>query len=106
MRYNDETVGVIWVDLDASEYLSAPSVHLMIGNPVARGKGAGTAAVKTIIAELEEQDDNKFLYSRYMTENVGSKRLLKACGFVNDGAGYTDKDGLSWQNVKLSMRAI
>jgi len=105
MRYKDETVGVVWLDLDASEYLSAPSVHLMIGNPVTRGKGVGTAAVKTIIAVLKLQDNNEFLYSRYLMENAGSKRLLNACGFINDGAAYADKDGLNWQNVKLSLRA-
>lgn len=34
IRYEDKVVGAIWVDLIENENVPAPSIHLMVGDPV------------------------------------------------------------------------
>ncbi len=97
---NGEVVGSVWADLTPTEHLQAPSVHIMIGEPSARGEGTGAASVKSVIHYLLSQGYSE-VYSRHLTSNKGASKLLSELGFVGDGSEYTDRDSLEWQNVKL-----
>ena len=102
ISYETQVIGAIWVDLQNSEYLKSPSIHIMLGNVNLRGKGIGTSAVESVLKYLKLQGYNK-VYSRYLIINAGSKKLLKNLGFEKDGEPYSDADDLQWQNVKLSL---
>ena len=106
LNYQDKTVGAIWVDLKLSDYLSAPSIHLMIGDPKVRGFGIGRAAVLAVINLLSEEGTNKVLYSRHLVENLGSAKLLAKIGFTKAGDAYYDSDGLEFQNVLLKLDEV
>jgi len=98
LRYHGRTVGAVWASLTATDHLRAPSLHIMIGDPAARGQGVGYAALKALIQQLGQYE---CLYSRYLIDNIGSAKLLKKLGFMQDGPSYRDEDGLAFQNVKL-----
>jgi len=97
-------VGAIWVDLEPREQLPAPSVHLMIGDPAARGQGLGGAALRAVTGYLRSTG-SRSVYSRHTLENEASAGLLAACGFVPLGEAYQDSDGLHWQTVQRLERA-
>lgn len=97
--YDGKVVGSIWVDLKPKDSVPSPAIHIMIGDPSARGKGVGFSATSKVVEYLEEQF-NKSIYSRHLTKNSGARSLLDALGFKDIGDPYTDEDGLQWQNVK------
>ena len=103
LNYRGKAVGVIWVNLKSNENLQAPSVHLMIGDPDSRGLGIGHTSVRAVINLLREEGNYQMLYSRHLTQNKGSAKLLAKVGFTEDGAVYHDADGLAFQNVKLKL---
>lgn len=94
-----EIVGTIWVDLEPTDYLKAPSIHIMIGDPVARGQGAGGRAFETVAGWLEKEHGESIIYTRHLVDNIGATRLEENAGFQNDGEPYNDSDGLLWQNM-------
>lgn len=101
IEFDNHVVGAIWVDLEPAEYLPAPAVNIMIGDPEFRGMGIGSASTRAVVDYLEQSGAIK-IYSRHMVENTGSSRLLRDIGFVNFGEQYQDTDGLDWQNVSLT----
>lgn len=103
IAYENQVVGAIWVDLETTEYLPSPAVHIMIGNPQFRSKGIGSASLMGVIEYLKKSGE-KMIYSRQLIENVGSSRLLHNIGFKDLGVPYSDKDGLQWQNVSLALQ--
>ncbi len=103
MCYGEATVGAIWVDLEPTKHLPAPAIHLMIGDPNVRGQGIGKAAVTAVIKYLKTEAKYSKLYSRYLTSNAGSIKLLHGFGFTHLGPAYLDEDGLEFQNVVLSL---
>jgi RimJ/RimL family protein N-acetyltransferase len=92
-----KVVGSVWVDLDGSEDVPGPSVHIMIGDPDMRGRGLGTSAVSAVLRYLEEQGNNT-IYSRRLTTNEGADKLLKSFGFTELGEPYTS-DTREFQNL-------
>lgn len=103
IRRKGGTVGAVWIDLEDSEYLAAPAIHIMIGNPEARGKGVGEKVINAVIGWLKQEKNYPFLYSRHLVDNVRAAKLLKKLGFANFGSQYSDQDGLYWQNVRLKL---
>lgn len=103
MRCADATVGAIWVDLEPTKHLAAPAIHIMIGDPSVRGQGVGRAAMAAVIGYLRADGKYPKLYSRYLTTNTGSIKLLNGFGFTHLGPAYTDEDGLEFQNLVLSL---
>lgn len=106
LRYGGKTIGAIWVNLKPTEYLGAPSLHLMIGNPAERGQGIGSAATQAVIELLMKEGRYEMLYSRHLVGNTGSTKLLAKTGFANDGGQYQGADGLPYQNVKRAVSQI
>jgi RimJ/RimL family protein N-acetyltransferase len=104
LRYHGKTVGALWLSLKPATYLGAPSIHIMIGDPAARAKGIGPAAVLAVIKLLRQGGEYRELYSRHLVENTASAKLLAKVGFVKDGAEYQDTDGLMFQNVKRHLK--
>lgn len=100
IAYGGRVVGSVWVDLEPTQYVPAPAVHIMIGDPEARGKGIGSAAIKAVIDHLK-LTGAAHVFSRHLVENAGAAHLLHYLGFTNLGEPYSDKDSLRWQNVSL-----
>ncbi len=94
----NDVVGSVWVDLIPSEHLGSPSVHIIIGNPDARGKGIGLSTMTAVVDYLEKQG-HKQIYSRYLTDNAASRNLFAKLGFHEAGKPYIDEDNLQFQNV-------
>lgn len=105
IEYQENVVGAVWADLEPSEYLPSLSVHIMIGNPEVRGKGIGLSSMTAVIAYLEMQGHKK-IYSRYRTNNEGSKHLLADLGFREIDEPYADEDNLEFQNVVKEASAM
>lgn len=104
IRFQGKTVGAVWLNLDVTRYLQAPSTHIMIGDPSVRGQGIGGAVIGALIDRLKNDGQYEYLYSRYLTDNAGSAKLLKNAGFSEDGKRYKDEDDLNFQNVKLRLK--
>jgi ribosomal protein S18 acetylase RimI-like enzyme len=100
---NNNVVGSIWVNLESTNEVPGPAVHIMIGNPEARGRGIGDTVTKAVINYLREQGNSK-IYSRRLISNDNAAKLLSQNGFVELDSPYTDRDGLTWQNVVLDMQ--
>lgn len=103
IEFEDNVVGTIWVELKKKGNLPAPSPHIMIGDPEARGHGIGTAATAQVIEYLRTNGEQN-VYTRHLVTNTVVEDLLRRAGFTNYGEVYTD-DGLRWQNVRLSLSA-
>jgi len=102
IQLDDKVVGSIWVDLKPKDKIPAPAVHIMIGDPTARGKGIGGASTDAVIDYLRQQGEVA-VYSRTLVQNTVAKNLLNNNGFMPDGEPYTDEDGLEWQNAALHL---
>lgn len=98
IEYKGQVVGSVWADLEPTEYLLSPSVHIMIGDPNMRGKGVGITSIEAVVEYLENQGNEK-IYSRHLLINTASKAMLHKLDFKDLEKPYTDKDGLEWQNV-------
>lgn len=100
ISYKNQVVGAIWVDLEPTDQLPAPSPHIMIGDPSVRGKGIGTAAMASVVGFLQKKD-HKIIYSRHLSGNTSAAALLHDMGFAPYQKPYEDEDGLVWQNEIL-----
>ncbi len=103
IQFKDKIVGSVWVSLKPTDYLLAPSIHIMIGDPAARGQGVGSQACSAVIDHMRKEGSYDYLYSRHLVKNTPANNLLKDLGFENLGEQYSDSDGLSWQNVSLGL---
>lgn len=97
IEYEGKVVGTVWVNLNSSQDLPGPSVHIMIGDPDMRGKGVGGSTVSTVLEYLGEQGHD-VIYSRHLTTNEGADKLLKSVGFTELGEPYPS-DTLEFQNL-------
>ena len=102
LERDGKVIGVLEVRLKGDEYLRAPNVNTMIGDPNARGQGVGTAAKRAVIDYMFHEYSASELYSRHLTRNDISAAGLAELGFTDDGPAYTDGDSLEWQNMILS----
>lgn len=99
IRYNNITIGVVWIELVDTFDLSSPAIHIMIGDKKYRRQGIGkmvfNEAIQYIIRNLRE----RHIYSRHLVTNSDVAGLLKSIGFRDDGDTYYDHNNLQWQNV-------
>jgi RimJ/RimL family protein N-acetyltransferase len=102
IQLDHKVVGSIWVDLKSKDKVPAPGLHIMIGDPIARSKGVGSASAMAVIDYLKQQAETA-VYSRTLVNNTAAKKFLKSIGFVPEGEPYTDEDGLEWQNAALHL---
>ncbi|MCK9641707.1 MAG: GNAT family N-acetyltransferase [Prolixibacteraceae bacterium] len=97
VEYKGKVVGAVWVDLICKYEVKPPSVHIMIGDESARGKGVGPAAEGAVLDYLVAQGKVP-IFSRTLANN---ERMLHVAidklGYKKDGPLYTDKEGLTWQ---------
>ena len=100
---NGKVVGAIWVDKKPTEYLPAPAVHIMIGDPEARGHSVGINSTNAVVGYLRETHEYPTLYSRHLTANEIAGELLEKSGFSNLGTPYKDASGLEWQNAQIEL---
>lgn len=105
IRYEDVTIGAVWLDLVASANIKAPAVHLMIGDVNYRNRGIGKEVITRIIEFVRSELRSDILYSRHLASNFIAEKLFSSLHFTNDGGVYRDKDRLNWQNVQLAIDA-
>jgi RimJ/RimL family protein N-acetyltransferase len=103
IRYNDQTIGAVWIELVDSEHVASPAVHIMIGDKSYRGKGIGKTVIEEMIRYAKEILKANTLHSRYLVNNVGIAHLMQALGFIKDGQPYKDTGGLEFQNIMLDL---
>ena len=100
---DQQTIGVVWIELFENHNVQPPSIHIMIGNPDYRGKGIGKSAMQAAIDYVKNTLHLKTIYSRHLANNTPVTHLNKSLGFEDDGLPYTDNNGLKWQNIKMSL---
>lgn len=93
-------VGIVETHPDSTPELPGPSIHIMLGDHNARGRGIGYASQLQQIDKLKQLGYKK-LYSRAQTINVGSNNLLTKLGFEKYGEIYVTAEGLKYQNYIL-----
>jgi RimJ/RimL family protein N-acetyltransferase len=102
IQLDNKVVGSVWVDLEATDQLPAPSVHIMIGDATARGQGVGTASINAVLEYLKQQGEDT-VYSRTLVKNTVAANLLLENAFQPFEEPYVDTDGLEWQNAQLKV---
>ncbi len=100
---DNKTIGAVWIELYHNHNVQPPSVHIIIGNPEYRGKGIGVSVMKSAIDYANKVLGYQNVYSRHLVNNQAIAAVNKTLGLKDDGASYTDENGLIWQNVKLTM---
>lgn len=103
IKFQEKIVGTVWINLESSDYLPGPSIHIMIGDPSSRGHGVGLNTIKTVVEHLKSGGNYEILYSRHLVTNEVADNLLRDVGFENLGEEYKDSDGLGWQNEQLDL---
>ena len=103
IEFEGKVVGSIWAHTEPTDFVKAPSIHIMIGDETARGKGVGKSSSIAVIDELRRTKQYPTIYSRYITDNSASASMLSSTGFILVQKAYTDNDGLEWQNVLLNL---
>ncbi len=103
IRLQDKIVGTVWVNLQDTEYLPGPSVHIMIGDPHARGQGVGGNTILSVVDYMKQSGEHDTLYSRHLTSNERAASLLSETGFLPLGEPYADTSNLQWQNVLVQL---
>lgn len=98
--YKDITIGAVWIEQEDTQHVNAPGLHIMIGDPLYRGMGIGTAIMKTMIGYAYDELYATTVYSRHLASNDIISRVFERLGFERDGELYTEKNGLTFQNVK------
>jgi RimJ/RimL family protein N-acetyltransferase len=101
IEYKGKIIGTVWADLVYKYEVKPPSVHIMIGDVSARGKGVGTMAEAAVMNYLFEQG-HKTIHSRALVKNARVMHIaIDKLGYKKDGDEYTDEEGLAWQNLIL-----
>lgn len=103
LQFKQEIVGVAWIELTENHDVRPPSIHLMIGNEDYRGKGIGKTTMLALIQYIKDNIKTPEIYSRHLKSNTVVANMNQRLGFTNEGASYTDDNGLEWQNVKLAV---
>lgn len=103
IRAQGETIGIVWLRLEDTDDIQAPSLFILIGNTSHRAKGIGSAVIKDTIRYAYCNLPYEKLYSRYLTSNNTAEGLLRKLGFERDGDAYDDAQGQAWQNVKITL---
>lgn len=103
IRYDNKTIGAVWLELQDTDNVKSPAFHIMIGDKDYRGKGFGKVIIQEMINYARNILKSKTLYSRHLTSNSVIAHLNNTFGFTKDGTPYKDGDGLEFQNVKLEL---
>ena len=103
IRYDNKTIGAVWLELQDTDNVKSPAFHIMVGDIDYRGRGFGKIILQEMINYAKNILRSKILYSRHLTNNSGIAHLISTFGFTNDGAPYKDSDGLEFQNVRLEL---
>jgi len=96
-------VGSIWLDLDDTEYLEAPSLHSVAEEKRYQEQGVERAVIKDTVKYAYCNLPYQAIYTRYETENQSLEALYKSLGFESDGKPYEDDEGVEWQNAKVLL---
>lgn len=100
---DNKTIGAVWIELFSNHGVKPPSIHIMIGNPDYRGKGIGRSVMEAAIDYINHSLHQNIIYSRHLISNQTISLVSSSLGFKPDGAAYTDKNNLVWQNIKLTI---
>jgi GNAT superfamily N-acetyltransferase len=103
LRSDGKTIGAVWIELDATEHLQAPAVHIMIGDPEYRSKGIGKDVMRGVVEYIKNVLKSEYLYNRHLVSNDVIDKVTKSVGLTKYGHRYTDNNGLVWQNVRLEL---
>lgn len=103
IRYHDTTIGAVWLELQDTDHVTSPALHIMIGDKNYRGRGFGKIVMREMIDYARNILKAKVLHSRHLVSNEGITHLNKSLGFIKDGQSYRDADGLEFQNVTLKL---
>lgn len=101
ISFDENIIGVAWIELAENHSVKPPSVHLMIGSKKYRGRGIGKASMQALVGYIQDTIATEFIYSRHLKSNAVVAKMNRGLGFEDDGKPYVDDNGLEWQNVVL-----
>lgn len=71
-----------------------PSVHIMIGDPIYRGRGVGRSVMQSAIEYIRDVLEFTTINTRHLAKNIPVEALNQSLGFRKDGDIYVDKNNL------------
>ena len=80
----DEVLGLISL-LDINYINRCGDIHIMIGDPMSRGKGLGTFAVTEMISHAFNNINLRRIQIEVLETNTAAIKLYKKTGFVEEG---------------------
>ncbi len=81
---DDKPLGSVYVrDIDKQHHKA--EYGIFIGEPLARGRGVGTAAAKLMLAYCFEELKLHRVYLRALSDNAAAIRSYEKAGFVREG---------------------
>ena len=81
---NNNIIGLVSLT-DINQINQSCIYHIMIGNDVNQGKGAGTYATKTMINHAFNNLNLKRIELSVLTTNKQAIHLYESCGFIKEG---------------------
>lgn len=96
---NGKTIGYMWIDLQGSNDLQAPSLHFAVNGDENMAYLLAKDAIRHAYCNLPYTT----LYSRHLVANESAPAFDKKLGFEKDGDAYDDEHGRKWQNVALVL---
>lgn len=103
IRIADKTIGAVWIELLETDYLDAPSVHYLVGDPEYGESGVRDAAIKDMLRYSYAQLPYAVMYARHMATDKATENALRKLGFEPDAKPYVDDAGQRWQNVRVVL---
>lgn len=103
VRTGDKTIGIVWLNLENTNDVQAPSVFMLTDNNHDDIKELSLAAMKEVIRYAYCNLPYATLYSRQLVVDDMADTLNKKLGFEKDGDSYTDDADTKWQNLRLVL---
>lgn len=103
MRTDDKTTGVVWLNLENTDDVQAPSLFILTGNNQDDISEVRFTVMKELIRYAYCNLPYAILYSRQLVGDDVVDALNKKLGFEKDGDVYTDGADAKWQNLKLVL---
>jgi hypothetical protein len=99
IRKSGEVTGIVWLLLQDTDDLPAPSVHLITTSDAS----AATVVMKDTIRYAYCNLPYVALWTRSLVSNDVSLHVAKKLGFEKDSEVYDDQNGQKWQNATLVL---
>ena len=103
VQVDGKQVGKVWLELEDTDFLAAPSLHVEFVDESYVGGDVESGVIKDTIRYAYGNLPYAELYSRHEVSDTQRGVVLRKLGFEPDDKPYKDDTEIEWQNVKLVL---